>query len=470
MNSATKEPAQLPPPSAPPADESAQATSPHREQRWARSDDRILFGVAGGLGRALAIDPLVMRLVFVALALFSGVGILLYIAAALMLADSLSSPPTSTIRRVVGGGLALIALADLFGGGASLPGAGWVVALGLAGIAMALWRGGGYTNTSSAPPTDAAADAPPPGESTSTDIPERWLPQSAGPRPQRSALGLLTVGAAAMAAAITWMANGGSENRGTVTLSVATIVLGAGLLIGAFFGRARWLIVPAAFVATAAIAASAFAFAGVGVTLSSINWGARLAPGDRVEPFYETGRGSFELYLNDYDSDVTTTIEVGIGELTVYVPDGARVQVDARIGAGAIRVLGASADGYRETLRTDSGTGAQLIKLNLRVGIGKIEVVRGSTAGIAPIKPSAPGSEDGLSARGNPVRSFDDGTVVFADGSIQFYDGQVIEANRATLIPITSQSEDGSLELANGAIIRADGTVVTPSGFLIPRP
>lgn len=461
MNSVDTEPAQLPPPTAPINDQPFRS-----DQRWARSDDRIILGVAGGLGRALAIDALVVRLAFVALALFSGVGILLYVAAALMLADSPSSPPTSTIRRAGGGVIALIALANLFGGSASLPGAGWVVALGLAGIAMALWRGGGYPDTAAAPVVENLADSPPPGEPASSDTGLASAPRQ--PKP-RSALGLLTIGAAAMAAAITWMANSGSENRGTVTLSVATIVLGTGLLVGAFFGRARWLIVPAAFVATAAIAASAIAFAGVGVTLSSSDWDARLNPGDRVEPNYETGRGSFSLWLNDYDSDVTTTVEVGIGELTVYVPDSARVQVDARIGAGAITAFGATANGYRETLRTDSGTGAQLIKLTLRVGIGKIEVVRASAAGIPPTTPSAPGSE-GTPLRGDPVRSFDDGTVVFTDGSIQFSDGQIIEANRATLIPISKQAEDGSLELANGAVIRADGTVVTPGGFLVAKP
>ncbi len=474
MKSVDTEPAQLPPPTATAADEWAkpqpERQDPPSEQRWARSDDRIILGVAGGLGRALAIDPLVVRLAFVALALFSGVGLLLYVAGALMLADSLSSPATSTIRRVGGGVLALIALANLFGGSASLPGAGWVVALGLAGIAMALWRGGGYADTATAPLTDNFADSPPPGESASSDTSEAWSPRPTKQRPPRSALGLLTVGAAAMAAAITWMANSGSENRGTVTLSVATMVLGAGLLIGAFFGRARWLIVPATFVATAAIAASAIAFAGVGVTLSSSDWDARLNPGDRVEPNYETGRGSFSLWLNDYDSDVTTTVEVGIGELTVYVPDGARVQVDARIGAGAITAFGATANGYRETLRTDDGTGTQLIKLTLRLGIGKIEVVRASAAGIAPTPPALPGVGDGTSLRGDPVRSFDDGTAVFADGSIQFSDGQIIEANRATLIPISKQADDGSLELANGAVIRADGTVVTPGGFLVAKP
>jgi len=475
MSKADTKTAQLPPPTIPSPD-GAQEISPTPEQRWARSDDRVVLGVAGGLGRALAIDPLVVRLCFVALTLFSGVGLLLYAAAFALLADSPSSPPTSSARRAVGGALALVALAILFGGSASLPGAGWVVALGLAGIALALWRGGGTVSTGRAPVSDASVVSTPLSTSSFDSgvggtVEGATAPfQPAKARPPRSALGMLTIGAAAMAAAIAWMANSGAENRGTVTLSMATIVLGTGLLFGAFFGRARWLIMPAIIVATAAIAASAIAFAGVGVTMSSVDWGAYLGPGDRVAPLYETGRGSFVLSLNDYDRDVTTTIEVGIGELRVIVPDSARVQVDARVGIGQINALqSSSVDGYRQTLRSDSGAGTQLIKLTLRVGIGQIEVVRASGAGLVPAL-LPPGADQGLNARGEPVRTFDDGTVVFADGAIQFIDGQTIEANGATLIPITRQDDDGSLELANGAIIKFDGTVITPGGFVITRP
>ncbi len=470
MSKVDTESEQLPPPAISSLDGTPEM-SPRRGQRWARSDDRVVLGVAGGLGRALAIDPLVVRLCFVALALFSGVGLLLYAAAFALLADSPSSPPTSAVRRVIGGALALLAFATLFGGSASLPGAGWVVALGLAGVALALWRGSGIIRADTPPTIDEArgasdAGGDPDGYATASLA----LSKTAKEVLPRSALGLLTVGAAAMAAAIAWMANSGAENRGTVTLSIATIVLGAGLLIGALFGRARWLIVPATLVATAAVAASAIAFAGVGVTLSSVDWSVYLGPGDRVAPLYETGRGNFALELNNFDGDVTTTIQVGIGELQVVVPDTARVQVDARVGVGRIDALQSTADGYRQTLRTDSGAGTQLIKLTLRVGIGKIEVVRASAAGIAtPSRPPAPGSGDKNNFRGDPVRSFDDGTVVFADGAIQFSDGQIIEANGATLISITRQADDGSLELANGAVIQANGTVITPGGFIIPR-
>ncbi len=42
------------------------------------SDDKMIGGVAGGLGRHLDVDPALVRLTFVILALFGGSGILLY--------------------------------------------------------------------------------------------------------------------------------------------------------------------------------------------------------------------------------------------------------------------------------------------------------------------------------------------------------------------------------------------------------
>jgi phage shock protein C len=41
--------------------------------------DKVIAGVAGGLGRYLGIDPVILRIAFVLLALSGGSGVLLYI-------------------------------------------------------------------------------------------------------------------------------------------------------------------------------------------------------------------------------------------------------------------------------------------------------------------------------------------------------------------------------------------------------
>lgn len=47
--------------------------------------DHIVFGVCGGLGEYFDIDPLIVRIVFVLLAVIDGVGILLYIFLAIVM-------------------------------------------------------------------------------------------------------------------------------------------------------------------------------------------------------------------------------------------------------------------------------------------------------------------------------------------------------------------------------------------------
>ena len=42
-------------------------------------DDRVVFGVAGGLGRYLGVDPVIIRIGLVLLTVFGGSGVLLYL-------------------------------------------------------------------------------------------------------------------------------------------------------------------------------------------------------------------------------------------------------------------------------------------------------------------------------------------------------------------------------------------------------
>ena len=56
-------------------------------------DDRVLFGVAGGLGRYLGVDPVVVRVAFVLLALFGGSGVLLYLIGLLAIPEERPGDP-----------------------------------------------------------------------------------------------------------------------------------------------------------------------------------------------------------------------------------------------------------------------------------------------------------------------------------------------------------------------------------------
>ena len=57
-------------------------------RRLTRScSDRAIGGVAGGLGRYFAVDPVVIRIAFVVLTLTSGIGLALYLACWLLIPE-----------------------------------------------------------------------------------------------------------------------------------------------------------------------------------------------------------------------------------------------------------------------------------------------------------------------------------------------------------------------------------------------
>ncbi len=312
--------------------------------------------MAAGLGRALAIDPLFIRIAFVVLGLFSGVGILVYVAALLLLADSPTSPPPSTVRRIVGIVAAFVAMSWLIDGGADLSDSGWVVAIGLLGAAVALWRGRAPSELQSTPPVlEAQTDSD--GSSTTTQWEALSAKEPKKPRPPRSPLGLLTIGAATIVGALVWLVNENAGNRGVWAFGWATVVLGVGLVVGAFAGRARWLIIPA-------IATASAARRRVSTELrrrrtwhdTMATTACSSATDSTVAPVYRTGIGDFEMTIADNAPDVSTAVDIGIGDLDVFVPESAHVQIDARVGLGEINAIGTSRSGYRRVLHLDDNT------------------------------------------------------------------------------------------------------------------
>jgi signal transduction histidine kinase len=115
------------------------------------ANDRIALGVAGGIGERLGIDPVVVRLAFVVLSLAAGVGILLYVALALV---SRAPEPGADVPRartsarqaiavtlVVVGSLILLRRAGLWFGDRVV----WPAAVAALGSAV-LWARGDEAN------------------------------------------------------------------------------------------------------------------------------------------------------------------------------------------------------------------------------------------------------------------------------------------------------------------------------------
>ena len=109
--------------------------------------DRVLTGVAGGIGERLQIDPVVVRLAFVILTFAGGVGLLLYVAAALVSRkpdpDDPPPPPTTGTRQAVAIALLLLGVLLLLRQAGLWLGDGivWPAALVVLGSAVIWTRG-----------------------------------------------------------------------------------------------------------------------------------------------------------------------------------------------------------------------------------------------------------------------------------------------------------------------------------------
>jgi phage shock protein PspC (stress-responsive transcriptional regulator) len=286
-------------------------TNPQPEQpprRLTRSTtDRMIGGVAGGLGRHLNVDPLALRITFVILVFAGGIGIVAYLLCLLFVpSDDPDAPPVQWgLARTLGAGLlAVAALAIL------LPDWVWgpavpilIIAGAIAYLLIRMVRDDGGTH--------------------------------AGRVAARIALGIVLV---ALAAGGLVAAAAGSALGGGVAIAGLVIACGVGLVGGAFRGGARWLIVPALVLALplGAVAATDLDVRGT--------WGERtFRPGTvaELERGYEMGLGSLKVDVRGVDFPPGRTdlpLEIGMGEIQVLVPDDLCVTTDADIGMGAYDV------------------------------------------------------------------------------------------------------------------------------------
>jgi len=164
----------------------------------------------------------------------------------------------------------------------------------------------------------------------------------------------------------------------TTGLALALLLTGGALMVGAWRGRARWLIPVGLVLAVALAAASA-----IDVPMQG-GWGDatfRPASLDEVHSPYRLAVGDMTLDLSAVDvtgTTLTVVASVAAGTLVVVVPDGVAVEVDAHANAGAVNVLGRRADGF-DTRRQVSEPGVEgrgRLVLRVRTGLGDVEVRR----------------------------------------------------------------------------------------------
>jgi phage shock protein PspC (stress-responsive transcriptional regulator)/predicted membrane protein len=264
---------------------------PPRRLRRSRSD-AVIGGVAGGLGRYVAVDPLLFRIAFVVLTFAGGLGIVAYLA---MLAfvpaegEERAGDPMRTAARIVVA--VLIAVATV---------------VAAAGVALAAALGGG------------------------------------------------------------------------VVIAALVVLAGVALACTAFFGGARWLIVPAvALVLPLGLVAAADLDLRGGIGERSYHPASFADLPDR----YELGIGELHVDLSDIELPPGRTdlrIELGMGEALLRVPENVCVTSEVAVAAGGVDVLDRENAGIDVAVSEPRmmSQGRPILHVDGDVGVGVLEVVR----------------------------------------------------------------------------------------------
>lgn len=384
-------------------DENPTSTEPPRPapgRRLTRSGrDKVVGGVAGGLGEYFRVDAVLFRIGFVALTVAGGSGIGLYALAWLLLPTPGS---TETVGERIGRWyrhrpilaiiLTVIVLNMVFNGWwwGDHGGRGndffWGVVLVGVGAAFLVSRQRARWDAASAPTeveTEVGGDRPAPSdpllsdaariESTGSLIGPAWsappvAPRAPRPRPFLTPLVLSILLIGGGVAALVGM-------ELLTFLAVALLVVAVAMLVGSRYGRARGLI-PVGLL----LAAMATVTAVTDVSLSG-GVGNRYRTPLRVEQLrpYHLGVGDLVVDLRELDFEGTRRVraEIGIGNLTVLVPPDVAVEGDARVGLGQVDAFGRSNDGSGVDRILDHEAEAETsrtLDLDLDAGIGRITV------------------------------------------------------------------------------------------------
>ncbi|MGW4502703.1 PspC domain-containing protein [Micromonospora sp. NPDC004336] len=171
--------------------------------------------------------------------------------------------------------------------------------------------------------------------------------------------------------------------RASAYFAAALATVGFGLLVGTWFGRARWLIalglVAAAALAVATVTESYDRIRGVD---GNVTWAPTSHRDLAVRYENSFGDAILDLRAVDFDKKSTEiTVAVNFGECTVVVPPGVDVTTVVDVNAGDALVFGKRSGGLDGPLRetTDlgaDGAGGGTLRLYVHVNAGNLEVTR----------------------------------------------------------------------------------------------
>jgi hypothetical protein len=201
-------------------------------------------------------------------------------------------------------------------------------------------------------------------------------------RRERSMLGRLTWSALLMVAGVAWLLDvvGATNVDARFVLALELAIVGIGLLVGAWLGRARGLI---AIGVLLAVFASMFSVLDLPLRGPIGETVVRPASLHNLHSSYAQGIGHLLLDLDSTATDGRAhhvDLRDTIGFLEVRVPADARVKVIAKADTGSLDILGRPEHGGSHIRRTvtdaPAGTSGPLLVIDAHVGFGAIRVTR----------------------------------------------------------------------------------------------
>lgn len=353
-----------------------EGTRPPRLVR--RRDDRMVGGVCSGLGDHFGADPVFFRLAFVALGVFGGAGVAGYAAAWALIppAEDVSRRPLSrnAVALAVLGAVVLFPMVvDGIGVGfPPYPGdydvwrlEGPILAAGLVVVGLALVRTRRDGPGAPAPETTTPVAAP----SARLRRPPR---ERSALTPITLALVLLLVGAAAAAAGAGWA----PLDVGQLA-ALALVVVGAGLVVGAWYGRGRLLLVVGVLMIPVVLVASLVDFPPTGTIGSPYVYLHRA--GELEDMRILAGQATLDLTEYPFAEGIEDVrLRVGAGSTTVIVPHDVRVEARVSVEAGDAEVFGGYESGFGITVDDAAGPedATKVLDLEVVAGVGTVGVYR----------------------------------------------------------------------------------------------
>ncbi len=413
----TDEPPQAPPPPSP--------SPPRPGRHLTRSrDDRVLGGVAGGLAHTYGWDPGLVRVIIAVAAVVTGGAIAVAYGIAWLVvpedttgltgAETFRGRPLRHAREnwALPVGIVLVAagmftVADRFAWGPFRQ-LFWPVTLIAGGLAVLLvrhrdpalesdtgtdtaaGRADGDTAPAGTPTTTEPAGAATPA-STTLEQPTVGAYPSYGPWPTTAPVATLPPPAPrehSMLSRLTWSAllllagcasllavTGAADVDPGFVLTLALVVVGLALVVGAWFGRGRGLIALAiilVLVCSVDVALDVPLTGGIGEHIY------RVQGASTLQRNYDLAIGHLVVDLrNVTTADRTLRIDArdAIGQLEIFVPANAALDVRTRVGVGDLQLFGEPDNGgWRVDQRFQaSGTGPHFV-IDARVGFGQLVV------------------------------------------------------------------------------------------------